>query len=130
MNKLKFFRFTIEGDELNPNEIKSIVSLPAEIFLKGDKLIKEYNKKYVIEQKTNRWVYSSEVSDDLDINLFLSKNLKEIICNIDSLTPYINNFLSKIELIIYAGDETDLVITKDCLELLNHIGVNIHISFC
>lgn len=130
MSKTKFFRFTIEGDELDPTKINSVVNLPTEVYFKGDKLVKEYVKKHTIVQKTNRWIYSSTTSDNLDINLFILNNLKNIIHNFKALKPFINKYSSKIELVVYAGDETDLVLTKESISLLNQIGVNFHLSFC
>ena len=130
MNKAKFFRFTIEGDELDPTLINSLVDLPAEIYFKGDKSVKEYINKHIIVQKTNRWVYYSKANDNLDINLFLLNNLKNIISNFKALKPFINQYTSKIELVVYAEDETDLVLTKETINLLNQVGVNFHISFC
>lgn len=127
---MKFFRFTIEGDDLNPEEVN--VNLPCLIYHKGDTVIKTYATatEYKIFQKTNRWLFTRETNESVDENMFLLNNLKTIENYLKELKTYIEKYHVKIEFVVYAGDDTDICLSKQHLELLHKIGVPFCLSFC
>ncbi len=128
MKVSKFFRFIIEGDELNLEEIKSI-NLPAKIYIKGE-IYKTINTQIEIEQKTNRWVFYSEQIDDKSISKFLSTNLKILLNHLDELKPFISKFKTRAEIVLYADDKTDICLTKEHIKLLKKLETKFYISFC
>jgi len=124
----KFFRFTIEGDELNLDEIKAI-NLPANLYYKGE----TYKTLYThidIEQKTNRWLFSDEQIDNKSISKFLSKNLNTLVNHLDELKPFISKYKTRAEIVLYAENKTDICLTKEHIELLKKLGTKFYISFC
>lgn len=125
IRKHKFFKFTVEGDSLNPQEIKTAVNLPSKIFIKGQE-----ETKYKILQKTNRWLFCNNLCDEKDGSEFLTENLKIVEQHLTELQPYLEKFDSYIELVVYAENETDLTLSKEQIALLNKIGAEFLISFC
>lgn len=131
MRTSKFFRFTIMGESLEFDKLNKVVTLPGEIFLKGQVNIKEYPTFMVkIPQKINRWVYYDNQIDDTSISKFLTKNLCLINSHLNELDYFIRNYQAKMELNIYAENKTDICLTKTQIKLLNKIGVKLYISFC
>lgn len=127
LRKNKFFRLTVMGDGLNPEEIKAAVNLPSEVFIKGQEVV--IHKRKVLP-KTNRWVFDNDLCDETDGGEFLTENLKTIERHLTELQPYLEKFDSYIEYVIYAENETDLTLSKEQLALLNKIGTQFSISFC
>ena len=125
----KYFRFTIKGDDLNPNIIKDTVNLPCDIFIKDEMTVTGILKTEIL-QKTNRWVYRAELNGESSVNAFLTKHLETISRELYILKKYIEKFDSKIEIIIYAGNKTDINLSLKQIRLLNNIGVPFSISFC
>lgn len=123
----KFFYFEIKGDNLNLEAIANKVNLPNDVFAKGDKC-ENYSKKIV--QKTNRWVYRDELLSETSISNFLTKNLILINNHLNELRYFIQHFKSRIELVIYADNKTDIVLSKKHIDLLKKIGTKLYISFC
>ncbi len=128
MNKIhKFFYFEIKGDELNLEEIVKKVSLPGKIFIKGQE-IQHYSG--LIVQKTNRWLYRDEMLGKISLSKFLTKNLKLICKHLDELEYFIKQYETRMELVVYAENKTDIVLTKEQINLLHEIGIQFNISFC
>ena len=125
----KFFRFIIRGDELNPNTIKNDVRLSCDMFIKNETYLTGGLKTPVL-QKTNRWAYRDEAQDETRVSTFLTKNLEVIANNISELRKYIREYKTSCELIVYAGNKTDISLTKKQIKLLALIGVDLSISFC
>ena len=127
----KFFRFTIEGDNLDVNVVKEKINLDAEIFYKNIPIKKYYNgKEVIINQKTNRWVYSNCQIDSVSPEKFLMINLLTLKRQIINFNCFLCNYKCSIELVLYAEDKTDICLSSKHIELLNEIGVPFHISFC
>ena len=126
----KFFRFSIKGDNINPEEIRDAVSLPCDIYRKDDVVVKQYLTQVCLKQKTNRWVYYDEAHRGSRLDGFLTKNLLLIDSKLPLLKPWIKNAECQMELVIYAGDNTDIKLNCKHVELINKIGVGISISFC
>ena len=77
MKSSKFFRFTVEGDNLNPDRVRNEIDLPAEVFFKNVPAVRKIcGKERVFPQKTNRWVYSCDSIDGTHPETFLTKNLQ------------------------------------------------------
>ena len=125
-----FFRFTIQGDDFEPEVVQKEMTIPCEIFRKGDTKIKQYLEEHEICQKTNRLVYSAEVLREEGLDGFLTRNLKAIETQLPVFKSHIANNTCSMELVIYAGDKTDIQLTQEQIELIQKIGVGIHISFC
>ncbi len=130
MNISKFFRFTIADEDLNLDDVKSNVNLPCRIFKKGEIFTKSYAPEHNIVQKTNRWLYTYEQCDDVSISKFLTYNLKILAEHKNELDYYIKNYSTKMELVVYVGNHTDICLTKTQIKLLNLLNVNLYISFC
>ena len=125
----KFFRFTISGDDLDVEKIKAAVDFPCDIYRKGDTVHKSYMKDHVIVQKTNRFVYSSERCDG-SVNDFLTENLLFVKSALPALKPFIGTNDCYAELVLYAGDKTDILLTAEQIRLLNELNIDFNISFC
>lgn len=126
----KFFRFSIKGDDINPEEIRDMISLPCDIYRKDEVIEKQYSKKVYIKQKTNRWVYSDEAYRGSRLDGFLTKNLLLIESKLPLLKRWINSAECKMELVVYAGNKTDIQLNRKQIALIEKIGVGICISFC
>ena len=128
MSKIhKFFYFEIKGDGLNLEEIVKKVSLSGDVFIKGQE-IQHYSG--LIVQKTNRWLYRDILLGEISLSKFLTDNLKLIYKHIDELEYFIKQFKTRMELVVYAGNKTDIKLTKEQINLLHKIGVPFNISFC
>lgn len=128
MSKIhKFFYFEIKGDELNLEDIVKKVSLSGDIFVKGQE-IQHYSG--LIVQKTNRWAYRDEMLGEISLSKFLTKNLKIICKHLDEFEYFINQYETRMELVVYAGNKTDIKLTKEQINLLHKIGIPFGISFC
>ena len=90
---LAFFRMTIKGDELDPQEIQNKLDLPSNIYFKGS-VIYKFGRPLL--QKTNRWVYDINRSckSSREIQSFLSKQLKIILSLKKILDEYTLKFKS------------------------------------
>lgn len=126
----KCFRFTIQGDDFNPDTIKEILNIPCESFKKEDVIIKHYMTERIIKQKTNRLIYFSESLKHERIDGFLTKNLLVIRANLSILKHYIKTYQCKMELVIYSNNDTNLHFNQKQIKLLHEIGMGINISFC
>ena len=124
----KFFTFTIKGDELNPVIIRNNVNMPCDIFIKGETVKGALQRE--ILQKTNRWAYREELNGKLSVSVFLTKQLEFIFENLSTLKEYIEKYDSSIELVLYAGNKTDITLSRKQIELLEKIGVSFSVSFC
>ncbi|MCL2632829.1 MAG: DUF4279 domain-containing protein [Coriobacteriia bacterium] len=129
MKIYKFFRFTIKGDELDPNAVKEAVSLPCDVFFKGETVI---SQDYLFEhyQITNRWLYSDELLGKSSVRVFLTKQLETINKNLPELREFLDKYDSNMELVLYAENKTDITLTLKQIRLLEKIGVEFSISFC
>ncbi len=125
---LAFFRMTIKGAELDPQEIQKKVDLPAYIYIKGSVV---YRFKKPLMQKTNRWVYDTNraCKSTREIQSFLSKQLKLILPWKKILDAYTVKFESCIELIVYAERTAALTLSKFHLKALSQIGTDFMIAF-
>lgn len=123
----KFFRFTISGDNYDPEETRRCVDMEAIVYKKGEVTETRYG---AVVQKTNRWVYSVERTDEEAIGDFLTRYLKTVVNRLDELKSFILDNNAKIELILYAGDKTDLFLSKEQIKLLNALDVEFCVSFC
>ncbi len=123
----KFFRFTISGDNYDPEETRRRVDMEAIVYKKGEVTETRYGS---VVQKTNRWVYSVERTDEEAIGDFLTRNLKTVVNRLDELKSFILDNNAKIELILYAGNKTDLFLSKEQIKLLNALDVEFCVSFC
>ena len=123
-----FFRITIKGDELNPQELQRIISEPSYSYLKGCASSK-FGSQLI--QKTNRWVYdvNKMCKNTLDVQAFLTEQLKRVLAWKKILDDYVKRFKSCIDLIIYADDKTYLTLSKANLKALSQIGMKFTISF-
>lgn len=126
----KFFRFSIKGDDINPEEIRDMISLPCDIYRKDEVIEKQYLEKVYIKQKTNRWVYSDEAYRGSRLDGFLTKNLLLIESKLPLLKRWIKSAECKMELVVYAGNKTDIQLNRKQIALIEKIGVGICISFC
>lgn len=131
MRTSKFFRFTIAGDKLDVAELQEKIVLDSNVYYKGMPVEKELgNKKILIAQTTNRWVYSNEIVDSSKPESFLTKNLLILKKYLPILRKFIPNYDCRIEFIIYSGDMTDICLDAKQLKILNDLGVNLYVSFC
>ena len=131
MRTSKFFRFTISSETIDFVELKETISLNADLFQKGVPYIKRLgDKEILLQQSTNRWVYSDEITDTSKAETFLMKNLLVIKKHLIELKPLMKDSDCSMELIIYAGDKTDFSLTPRLLKILNDIGIKLNISFC
>lgn len=130
MNTSKFFRFTIYGDNLNIKELENNIPLPCHLFFKDDTITKIYDKEYHLKQKTNRWLYINEKIDDSSASSFLTTNLILLNKFVKLIRRYTDKYSSKIELIIYADNKTDICLTKTQIKLLSNLNTKLYISFC
>lgn len=125
----KYFKFTIQGDNLNPVEIANTVDLPCEIYMKGEKTLIGPVKKEII-QKTNRWVYFANLDGKKSTNYFIKQHLEKLVKRKTLLDNFIKDYYSNIEIILYAGNKTNITLSVQHIKLLNELGVNFSISFC
>ena len=125
----KFFRFNIEGDELDPNAIKDAVNLPCDVFIKGETVVWGILQEKFF-QKTNRWLYSTDLPGRSSVSAFLTRQLESISKNLPVLKDYIEKYDSHMELVLYAGNETEITLNLKQIQLLEKIGVEFSISFC
>ena len=125
----KYFRFTIQGDDLNPVEIAKKVDLPCEIYIKGEKTLIESVKKEII-QKTNRWVYCARLDGQKSTKYFIKQHLEKLMKRKTVLEHYIKKYCANIEIILYAGNKTYVTMTAQHIKLMNELGVSCSISFC
>ncbi len=125
----KRFRFTIQGDDFDPEIVKEMTGIPCEIFKKDDVIVKHYITKRELKQKTNRWVYVNEAFKHDRIDGFLTRSLQIICHNLSILKPFIDLYDCSMEVVIYAGDKTNININRKQIELLNKIGIGLDISF-
>lgn len=125
-----FFKLTISGDELDPEQPAIKVDLPCHIYKKGE--VHPFRVPGVIcgPQKTNRWVFYACRSGDVNVSGFLTQNLLLIKSNLSNLASFLKKYKANIEYTIYADNKTDIVLSKRQLELLNTIGVKFSIHFC
>lgn len=131
MRTSKFFRFTISGDELNVAELKELIPLEANVYHKDIPVEKNMgNKKILIAQNTNRWVYSNEVFDFSKPETFLTKNLLTLKKYVPILKKIIPNYESRIDLILYSGNKTDICLSVKQIKIINDLGVKLYVSFC
>lgn len=131
MRTSKFFRFTIAGDKLNVAELKEKISLDSNVYIKDIPVEKNLgNKKIVVYQKTNRWVYSNETVDFSKPETFLTKNLLTLKKYLPIFRTIIPNYECRIDLIIYSGNKTDICLSTKQMKILNDLGVNLYVSFC
>lgn len=128
MKTSKFFKFIIEGDELNLDETKSI-RLPAKQLKKGEIATSLYTKIGKV-QKTTRWVYSNEQIDNKSVSKFLLLNLKILVNHLEELKPFIDKYKTWAEIVLYAGNKTDICLSKAHINLLNKLMTKFYISFC
>jgi len=129
MKIYKFFRFTIEGDELDPIILRDAVNLPCDVFIKGETVVSE-NLHIKHFQKTNRWLYRAELLGKTSVSNFLTKHLKAIHNDLPKLKEYIEKNDAYMELVLYAEDKTDINLNPKQIKLLSEIGVEFLISFC
>lgn len=101
--------------------------MEAIVYKKGEVTETRYG---AVVQKTNRWVYSVERTDEEAIGDFLTRYLKTVVNRLDELKSFILDNNAKIELILYAGDKTDLFLSKEQIKLLNALDVEFCVSFC
>ena len=125
----KYFKFTIQGDNLNPVEIANTVDLPCEIYMKGEKTLIGPVKKEII-QKTNRWVYFANLDGKKSTNYFIKQHLEKLVKRKTLLDNFIKDYYSNIEIMLYAGNKTNITLSVQHIKLLNELGVNFSISFC
>ena len=125
----KYFKFTIQGDNLNPVEIANTVDLHCEIYMKGEKTLIGPVKKEII-QKTNRWVYFANLDGKKSTNYFIKQHLEKLVKRKTLLDNFIKDYYSNIEIILYAGNKTNITLSVQHIKLLNELGVNFSISFC
>lgn len=125
---LAFFRMTIKGDELIPQEVQDRIDLPSEIYLKGS-MVYKYETSLI--QKTNRWVYSVDKSCEnlREAQNFLTRQLKIIFRQRAGLKKYIDKYQSVLDWIIYADDKSFIRLSKSNLKMLSELGINLVISF-
>ena len=125
---LAFFRMTIKGDELDPQEIQNKLDLPSNIYFKGS-VIYKFGRPPL--QKTNRWVYDINRSckSSREIQSFLSKQLRIILSLKKILDEYTLKFKSCIEFIVYAERKADLTLSKFDLKALSQIGAEFVVAF-
>lgn len=127
MRTSKFFRFTISGDNLDLEVLKNTIGLRGEIYVKGDVV---YKLSEAIPQKTNRWVYHSEQIDEESVSAFLTENLEILVSDLTVIKAFAKTNDTKIELVVYAGDNTDICLTPRQIQLLDKLGIDFYISFC
>jgi len=125
----KFFRFTIKGDNLDPVALKEAAGLPCGVFIKGETIEAGILKREVV-QKINRWVYHTEAQDETKVEAFLTKNLEVIVSKIQILKEFANQNEAILELIVYADNHTDLLLSRKHIKLLSEIDIDLDISFC
>ena len=125
----RYFRFTLKGDNIEPEKIRDTVGLPCDIFHKNDIMEKEYLNHPII-QKTNRWVYRNESFSKMRTDTFLYKNLKIIASKMEKINIFLNKATANMELVLYVGNRTDIVLSVRNIELLKKIGIDFSISFC
>lgn len=130
MVKSLFFRFTILGDEFNPKDAAEKVALPCYVFVKGETHPFRIPKLICGPQKTNRWVYHDQTSGEVSVRGFLTKNLVLLNKHMAELSPFLQKHSAKLEYIIYAGNKTDITLSRKQISLINRIGVTLSISFC
>ena len=128
----KFFRFSLKGDNLDPDKINDLLDLPCTVYHKNDIVIKEINgKEHFLKQKTNRLVYSTECSDNKRTDGFLSENLEIVYSIMKKVRLYLNSDSLDIviELIIYTDKKARICINKHQADLISKIGARIDIVF-
>ena len=113
----KYFKFTIQGDNLNPVEIANTVDLPCEIYMKGEKTLIGPVKKEII-QKTNRWVYFANLDGKKSTNYFIKQHLEKLVKRKTLLDNFIKDYYSNIEIILYAGNKTNITLSVQHIKLL------------
>ena len=125
---LVFFRMTIKGDELIPQEVQHRIDLPSEIYLKGSMV---YKYETPIMKKTNRWVYSVDKSckNLREAQSFLTQQLKIIFRQKTELKKYIEKYQSVLDLIFYTDNKSFIRLSKSNLKILSELGINLMISF-
>ena len=127
MRTSKFFRLTISGDNLDLEVLKNTIGLRGETYVKGDVV---YKLSEAIPQKTNRWVYHSEHIDEESVSAFLTENLEILVSDLTVIKAFAKTNDTKIELVVYAGDNTDICLTPCQIQLLDKLGIDFYISFC
>ncbi len=126
----KFFKFTIQGDSINPDLIASSLRLPCEIFYKDSIILHKIGKnEYHFLQKTNRVVYSDSVDDSQRIDGFITKKLKNINYCINNILPYIKDAQICIEVVIYHDKKAKISINKTQAKLLSKLNCKLDIIF-
>lgn len=125
---MKFFYFRILGDDVNPKEIEMAVKLPCRIFFKDE--VVYYHNWPLRPQKTNRWLYRADSSGKNDLSSFLTNQLKRIKKHLPELLPFLKKHHAMIEYVIYADDNTHIMLSVKQIRLLELIGVKFSICFC
>ena len=130
MNSSKFFRLTVEGDNLNPDRVRNEIDLPAEVFFKNVPAVRKFcGKERVFPQETNRWVYSCESIDGTHPETFLTKNLQVLQAYCSEIKRYSLIYNCFIDLVLYCGDKTDICLNPKQIKILQELGVKLYISF-
>ena len=132
MNVHKFFYLTIQGDNLDLEEVQFLVNLPCKIYRKGEIISKSINGKCYEHspQKTNRWLYRAEDISEISSEDFLLNQLKILIEHFAELKKYIVRGMATLELTLYAENATYFKFCTEHISKLNQLGLGISISFC
>ena len=132
MNVQKFFYLTIQGNELDLDEVQNLIHLPCKIFRKGEITAKNINGHPVLydPQKTNRWLYTVEDISEVSAEDFLLKQLLLLDAHKTELQKYISNGMADLELTLYTDNATNFELNTAHISILNQLGLGISISFC
>ncbi len=124
-----FIRFTITGDNLDLAAICADITVPADVFVKGDTVLpklklKDYRPK---PQKTNRWVYSIESEKSENINALLKRMYMDLKTDLMYIEKYTKRYSSLLDIVVYVNSSVPMYkynvnLSKSSLKIIDKLN--------
>ena len=130
-----FIRYTILGDQLNPNEIAKEIPLEAQIFQKNE--IVPFKHPLSIQpkpQKTNRWTYRWESTQKETVNQLIARMYKHLSPHLASIQKYAQKHRALIDITIFeelpgAKWSVNISLSKKSIQIINLLMASLHIDY-